>query len=124
MRLVTIAGLLLLGACARTVAPPPAPIAPMLAPPTPIPRIGLERVLGAAPDVVIALLGAPTLDRQEGPGRQLQFARGPCVLDLFFYPTPDGRGAAARHVEARFRDGRPIDAASCLQSQVIAAPVG
>lgn len=119
---IPVALLLFVGACAK-VATPVAPM-PSLAPPPPQPRAGLERVLGAAPEAVIALLGRPTLDRQEGPGRQLQFARGPCVLDLFFYPKPGGGGAAARHVEARFRDGRPLDAASCLQSQIIEAPIG
>lgn len=121
MRPSMLAALLVLAGCAT--APPPVPIAGPAPPPPPIARVGLERVLGAAPDAVIALLGQPTLDRQEGPGRQLQFARGPCVLDLFFYPAANG-APAARHVEARFRDGRPIDAASCLQSQVIAAPAG
>lgn len=113
---------LLAAACAPTTPPPQrAAIAP---PPPPPSRIGLERVLGATPDAVVTVLGSPTLDRTEGPARHLQFARGPCVLDLFFYPPQPGAQHLARHAEARFKDGRPLDAASCLQSQLRGQPVG
>lgn len=124
MRHALFIALASLAACAAptaTRAPAPAPIS--LAPPPPQPR-GLERVLGQTPQAVVAMLGAPTLDREEGPARQLQYARGPCVLDLFFYPDAAGTALAARFADARFKDGRALDPASCLQSQLLAQPLG
>lgn len=105
-----------LAACAPRAAPPP--VATVTPPPAPAPRAGLERVLGATPEAAIALLGSPTLDRTEGRARQLQFTRGACVLDLFFYPS--GPALAARYADARLKDGRALDPASCLQSQLLA----
>lgn len=81
--------------------------------------------MGASPEAVIAILGAPSLDREEGPARQLQFARGDvCVLDLFFYPRPPAAGRIATHAEARRRDGSPFDPASCLEAQLLTRPIG
>lgn len=116
-----LAGLLLVAACApvATVAPPPPPS------PAPAATLGMERVLGASPEAVIAILGRPSLDREEGPARHLQFAHGNvCTLDLFFYPRPPGGGRVATHAEARRRDGSPLDPASCLESQFLSRPVG
>jgi hypothetical protein len=108
---------LLLSACAATPTPPPAPIA-VIAPPPPQNPIGLERVLGQPPSAVVKLIGSPDLDRQEGKGRQLQFANGACVLDVFFYPPPAGGEVLATYADARLKDGKPLDAASCLALQV------
>lgn len=117
----TLSGLLLVTACApvATVSPP----VPAAAPPAA--TLGMERVLGASPEAVIAILGRPSLDREEGPARHLQFAHGNvCTLDLFFYPRPPGGGRVATHAEARRRDGSPLDPASCLESQFLSRPVG
>jgi hypothetical protein len=117
----TLSSLLLVMACApvATVAPPPPP------PPAPVVTLGMERVLGASPEAVIAILGRPSLDREEGPARHLQFAHGNvCTLDLFFYPRPPAGGRVATHAEARRRDGSPLDPASCLESQFLSRPVG
>lgn len=114
--------LLLAAACATT--PPPAP--PIVAPPPPpvAPApIGLTRVLGRTADNVLALLGPATLDRVEGHGRQLQWSRTTCVLDLFLYPPTPGAEPLVKYTAARRRDGGPLDPASCLQSQLIARPV-
>lgn len=114
-------GLLPASACApvATVAPPPP------SPPAPVVTLGMERVMGASPEAVIAILGRPSLDRAEGPARHLQFAHGNvCTLDLFFYPRPPGGGWVATHAEARRRDGSPLDPASCLESQFLSRPVG
>ena len=118
MRRLPLALLLIIAACGPTTPPQVAP-PPPVAPPAPAP-IGLTRVLSHTSAEAQALLGAPTLDRIEGKGRQLQFARGTCVLDLFLYPpTPDAE-PRVKSAAARRRDGGPLDAASCLQSQVIA----
>jgi len=105
------------GGCATTAPPAPAPLPPL--PPT-VQTIGLSRVLGhGAPDL-IALLGSPSLDRVEGRARELQFTRGPCVLDLFLYPPGGAAGTpTVSFVSARLKNGQVLDAASCLQSQML-----
>lgn len=102
-------GLLLFGlaACATT-APPPRSVAP---PPPPPP--GLDRILGQNAARVIALLGPASLDRTEGPARQMQFIRPPCVLDVFLYPGPGG-ALVVRTAAARRPDGSRIDPGACL----------
>lgn len=106
--------LLALAACATApktvvaVAPKPVVFAP-------IP--GLERVIGKSEGTALQLLGTPTLDRREGPARQLQFARPQCILDLYFYPDPVTGQPAARFADARTPDGKPQDAGSCFIAQ-------
>lgn len=98
---------LLVSACAAT--PPPAPVAK--APPPPPP--GLNRLIGQSATGVIALLGPASLDRSEGPGRQLQFIRPPCILDVFLYPGPGG-AVTVRTAAARKPDGSRFDPGTCL----------
>ena len=95
-----------LAACATT--PPPAPPAPP-APPPP----GLGRLIGKPAAAVTALLGPASLDRREGPARQLQFIRPPCVLDVFLYPGPGGV-PVVRPAAARPPHGSRIDPGACL----------
>lgn len=118
-----VGGLLLLAGCAATPTPAPPIIAPPPPPPPVQPVMGLEQVIGHAPADAIQLIGSPELDRQEGKGRHLQFVGGACVLDLFYYPQAGGGEPVATYAEARFRNGNPLDAASCLQLQVKAQPV-
>lgn len=87
-------------------------------PPPPVSTVGLEQVMGASPQRVVQLLGSPGLDRTEGRGRHLQFAQGTCVLDVFFYPPASGGEPVATYADARMKDGRPLDSASCLQLQL------
>src|SRR3546814_1159135 len=60
-----------------------------------------------------ALLGKPDADFREGAARKLQFQGPICVLDAYLYPE---KGAEPRvtYVDARQRDGTPIDRASCV----------
>jgi hypothetical protein len=107
---IAIAGALMLGVAACAPTPPPAATLP---PPTP----GMERVMGVPPATATALLGAPTLDRTEAPGRVLQWSKPACVLDIYYYPDPRIGGAVTgRYAEARTRDGKAIDAGSCLSA--------
>lgn len=104
-------------ACATTAVPPPAVAPP---PPPRIEPIGLVRVLGHGAGDAIALLGSPSLDRIEGRARELQFTRGPCVLDLFLYPPKLGTGEpVVGYAAARLKNGKALDPASCLQSQLL-----
>ena len=104
--------LLALAACATTpkvaVVPKPVVFAP-------IP--GLERVIGKPEATALQLLGTPTLDRREGSGHQLQFARASCILDLYFYPDAATGQPAARYADARTPDGKPQDAGACFVAQ-------
>jgi len=76
-----------------------------------------ERFRGLAPAAVDAALGPPTQVRTEGPARVWQYRGRGCVLDLVFYPSPDG--AAVRHLEARDPvDAAPRPAAACLSQLV------
>ncbi|MEN3749863.1 hypothetical protein TPR58_22010 [Sphingomonas sp. HF-S3] len=85
--------------------PPPPPPSAMAA--------GLGRVMGQTGPRLIATLGKPTIDFTEGAGRKLQFAGPICVLDAYLYPR--GRSEpVVTHVDARQRDGKPIDQASCV----------
>lgn len=108
--LVLAFGLVLAG-CAAT--PPPAKVA---APPPP----GLGRLIGQTAAGVTALLGPASLDRTEGPGRQLQFIRPPCVLDVFLYPATGG-AVTVRTAAARKPDGSRMDPGACLG---LIAPAG
>ncbi len=100
-----LAFFLVLAGCAAT--PPPAKVA---APPPPP---GLGRLIGQTAAGVTALLGPASLDRTEGPGRQLQFIRPPCVLDVFLYPATGG-AVTVRTAAARKPDGSRMDPGACL----------
>ncbi|PXA98816.1 hypothetical protein DMC47_06835 [Nostoc sp. 3335mG] len=74
---------------------------------------GLGKVMGQTGPRLIATLGKPSIDFTEGTGRKLQFTGPICVLDAYLYPR--GRGEpVVTHVDARQRDGKPIDQASCV----------
>ena len=106
--------LILVGGCTtpapRPVAAPP-PL-PYVAPP------GLARVMGRSPQAVIALLGSPRLDRQEGRTRQLQYVGKSCVLDLFAVAPAAGGTAGIVYAEARTPTGAKADPVACLEGIV------
>jgi hypothetical protein len=105
MRFLLLVLTLLLAACATT----PAPVVPVAAPPP-----GLSRLIGIDAAAVTRLLGPASLDRSEGPGRQLQFVRPPCVFDVFLYPPAAGGAQVVRTAAARKPDGSKIDPGACL----------
>lgn len=102
----SLALLLLVAACAPTAPPPAAP------PPPPPP--GLDKIIGKPAAAVTALLGAVTLDKTEGPARQLQFVRPACVLDVYLYPPVSGGAPVVRTAAARKPDGARMDPGTCL----------
>ncbi|KAB7647530.1 hypothetical protein [Polymorphobacter fuscus] len=99
---------LVLAGCAATPAPVVAPPPP--APPPP----GLQRLIGQDAAAVTRLLGPASLDRTEGPARQLQFVRPVCVLDVYLYPATPGGVPHVRTAAARKPDGSRIDPGACL----------
>lgn len=93
----------------RTPVPTPPRRAQVLAAP------GLEGVIGATPDDLIAAFGPARLDVWEGDARKLQFSGQPCVLDIYLYPSASGREPQATYVEARrSSDGQDVDRAACI----------
>lgn len=110
--LAIAAGGLLASACATIPAPvagtaPPPPVATYSA-------VGLERVLGQNENALVGLMGKPDAEVTEGTGRKLQFGSSICVLDAYLYPGRGGGVPVVSHVDARQRDGRAIDRASCV----------
>ena len=98
---------------AGCVAPQAAPPRPVAAPP--LSPAGLEAVMGATAQRLIAQFGNPDLDLREGPARKLQFLGPACVLDAYLYPPRAGRGEpVVTHIDARQPDGRDMDRASCV----------
>ena len=93
----------------------PAPFVPVpgqLANPPGPPGV-LVPVQGQNAAALLARFGQPRIDTREGSSRKLQFAGPICVLDAYLYPR--GRGeAVVTYVDTRQRNGRPIDAASCV----------
>ena len=120
MKKLILIGTLALGACGEggVIPPPRAGYVPVpSARPAPRPSLppSLAALRGATAPRLIAQFGKPQLDMSEGTARKLQFAGPVCVLDTYLYPQ--GRGEpVVTHIDARQRDGRPIDEASCVSA--------
>ncbi|MBN8807936.1 MAG: hypothetical protein J0I47_06835 [Sphingomonas sp.] len=78
----------------------------------PVPSGGVDRMMGLDAAQLTRTFGVPAADLREGTARKLQFQGPICVLDAYLYPK-DGREAVT-HIDARQRDGSPIDRASCV----------
>lgn len=75
---------------------------------------GLDGIIGAARDGLVARFGQPRLDVVEGDVRKLQFVGTACVLDVYLYPPAPGAEPRATYVDARrSSDGLDVDRASC-----------
>jgi len=111
-----LGALLILGGCAART-DRPAPAAERRPPPqrvVPYTSTGLENVLGRTARMLEAQFGKPALDVREGPARKLQFGGPACVLDAYLYPPKGGGEPIVTHIDARLRDGRDLDRASCV----------
>ena len=112
-----LGALLLLGGCAaKTERPAPRrrSIGRRRRAHRPYNSTGLETVLGRTARMLEAQFGKPALDVREGPARKLQFAGAACVLDAYLYPPKGGGEPIVTHIDARLRDGRDLDRASCV----------
>ena len=108
IRLPLLMSASLLSACAAAVVPIPVPAPP--------PEKQSLQLIGRDPAEVAALLGTPALDHSEGIARQLQFANGACVLDIFFYPDRKSGKVAATYLEARTRAGQAFETRACVDA--------
>lgn len=87
---------------------PPPPARPLTAP-------GLEGVIGAIGADLVRQFGPARLDVIEGDARKLQWAGQACVLDVYLYPSAQGREPQASYVDARrASDGQDVDRAACI----------
>lgn len=88
----------------------PAPAKVLVAP-------GLEGVIGAGADDLARQFGPARLEVWEGDARKLQFAGNACVLDVYLYPSAQGREPQATYVDARrASDGQDVDRAACISA--------
>lgn len=92
------------------------PAPPVTPPPAKVQVLpGVEGVIGATTTQLTREFGTPRLDVWEGDARKLQFTGTPCVLDVYLYPSAQGREPQATYVEARrTTDGRDVDRAACI----------
>jgi len=111
-----LGALLLLGGCATAKTGGTAPAVERPPPQRVVPytSTGLETVLGRTARMLEGQFGKPVLDVREGPARKLQFGGPACVLDAYLYPPKGGGEPIVTHVDARLRDGRDLDRASCV----------
>ncbi len=118
-RLATIASLaLLLGGCAGSAIPRPAP-SPGGPPATTIPAprpVQNNSLIGHPANAALGLFGKPRLDVTEGGGRKLQFGGSACILDIYYYAPRQGADPLATHVDARTPDGRDANIPSCIDA--------
>ena len=107
-RLILLAALSLLAACARAPRPAPGPVVP------PVPRpSGL--LIGLTAAELGQRFGQPGFQVREGAGTKLQWLENGCVLDAYLYPPESGRGAErVTHVDTRSRSGADLPLETCL----------
>ena len=111
MKALALLPALTLAACATTTATAPRVEAPRI--PVPLPTAGLESVMGQNANALVRLFGTPDADVRDGTARKLQFASAICVLDAYLYPQGKEEPRVT-WLDARERDGSPIDRASCV----------
>jgi hypothetical protein len=99
---------------------PRQPVRPPITRPPPVAQVqqlpGLEGVIGRTANELTRQFGTARLDVWEGDARKLQFTGTSCILDVYLYPSAQGREPQATYVDARRSDGRDVDRAACIQA--------
>lgn len=76
---------------------------------------GLEGVIGSTAAQLSRQFGQARLDVVEGDARKLQYSGNACILDIYLYPSAQGREPQATYVDARrASDGQDVDRAACI----------
>jgi hypothetical protein len=112
------------GGKVQSTRPPPTrvvkgPVRPPIKAPPPAAEVhmvpGLEGVIGATASDLTRRFGPARLDVWEGDARKLQFSGTPCILDVYLYPSAQGREPQATYVDARrASDGKDVDKVTCV----------
>ena len=94
---------------------------PVRQPAPPPPQVqhltGLEGVIGATTNELTRQFGPARLDVWEGDARKLQFTGDACVLDIYLYPSAQGREPQATYIDARrASDGKDVDRPDCIRA--------
>ncbi len=109
-RILPLAAVIALAACAPRVA---TPVEPAPAPVTPVRPTGA--LFGVTASDLIARFGQPTFQVREGAGTKLQWSRNGCVLDAYLYPPPSAQGVPrVSHVDTRRPSGDNIPLDTCV----------
>ena len=77
---------------------------------------GLEGVIGSTASDLARQFGPARLDVWEGDAHKLQYSGTACVLDIYLYPSAQGREPQATFVDARRADGRDVDRVACVSA--------
>jgi len=107
-RIITLAAIALLAACARAPRPAPGPIT------TPVERPS-GALIGLTASELGQRFGKPDFQVREGSGTKLQWTGQGCVLDVYLYPPETGRGVErVTFADARRASGADIGVEACL----------
>jgi hypothetical protein len=75
-------------------------------------QMAIGPLLGLSAATITAKLGSASFTRTDGKAQLLQFARQPCVLDVFLY------AGLSRYIEARSSSGASFESDACLRKQL------
>ena len=107
-RLLLLAAVLLLAACARAPRPAPGPVIMPVERPSGV-------LIGLTASELGQRFGQPSFQVREGAGTKLQWSGNGCVLDAYLYPPDSGRGVdRVTFADARRPSGADIDVEACL----------
>lgn len=80
---------------------------------TPATRPDATGLIGNDARGLLRMFGKPRLDIRDPSSRKLQFGNARCVLDAYLYPPGKDREPLVTYVEARSRQGVPVDTNAC-----------
>ncbi|MEM8987816.1 MAG: hypothetical protein AAGC95_13955 [Pseudomonadota bacterium] len=114
IRIAAGGALFALAACATDPQTPPA-AGPDAASAPSRPAIKASALMGARPQALSQLLGAPSLTRREGPGEFRRYAMAGCTLIVILYPDEKGDTRVV-HLDAAAKNagGAKPDVGECL----------
>jgi len=75
----------------------------------------LDGLMHAKSDAVLLKMGTPTLLREEIDAQVWQYDHPACVL--FFYLYREGEAFSVSHIEARSKEGGPVEPQTCVKRQ-------
>ena len=108
-RLVGLAPLIILAACAPRVQTPAVPVT------KPVAERPGTTMIGLTSNDLVSRFGQPTFQVREGAGTKLQWSANGCVLDAYLYPPDSGHGTdRVMHVDTRQPSGADLPINACL----------